>query len=129
MSNHLYTSKKSTMDEDDILSVYNRKDNLRGQLWISHRGQYNFLSDERGELLVDFVGRYEKLQSDFDYICDRLGIGRSALSKLNSTKHAHYSEYYTKGMADLVALLYAEDVEKFEYTFEPAEVESVLVLL
>jgi Sulfotransferase family len=31
--------------------------------------QYDFLFDERGTLLVDFVGKYESLQADFDTVC------------------------------------------------------------
>lgn len=31
--------------------------------------QYDFVHDERGTLLADFVGRYESLQADFEVVC------------------------------------------------------------
>ena len=48
--------------------------------------QYDFLFDERGTLLVDFVGRYESLQADFDTVCARLGISPRPLPHVNRSE-------------------------------------------
>ena len=45
--------------------------------------QYDMLHDAEGRLLVDFVGRFESLQSDFDRVCERLGIDESRLPHRN----------------------------------------------
>jgi hypothetical protein len=45
--------------------------------------QSDFLFDEGGTLLVDFVGRYESLQTDFDTVCARLGIPPRELPHVN----------------------------------------------
>ena len=36
--------------------------------------QTDMLFDEGGTLLVDFVGKFENLQADFDQVCARLGF-------------------------------------------------------
>ena len=77
------------------------------------------LTDEKGEMIVDFVGRYETLQRDFDKICDRIGVPKSHLFKLNSTKHDHYSTYYDHELANMVAEIFRRDIEYFGYRLEP----------
>jgi len=48
--------------------------------------QSDFIARHNGELLVDFVGRYESLQQDFDLICERLGISKRQLNRINVSK-------------------------------------------
>ena len=47
--------------------------------------QYDMLHDEKGRLLVDFLGRFETLQRDFDEVCRHLDIGDSALPHRNKS--------------------------------------------
>lgn len=67
---------------------------------------------------VDFVGKFETLQEDFDKVCDTIGIEYVKLPKLNRTKHSHYSEYYSDDLRCQAAQVYARDIELFGYTFE-----------
>jgi hypothetical protein len=108
--------------------------------------QYDFLFDERGRLLVDFVGRYESLQTDFDEVCGRIGIPATPLPHANRSGEAkpplrtlndvkkllrrwlwnlerrhtfpHYSQYYDEESREFVAHLYRKDIEAFGYSFE-----------
>lgn len=48
--------------------------------------QKDYLFDWRGRLKVDYLGRFESLQHDFDIICDCLGADRSKLEKINFGK-------------------------------------------
>lgn len=41
---------------------------------IRHKNQLDWLCDENGNVLVDFIGRFERLEDDWNVICDRLGI-------------------------------------------------------
>jgi hypothetical protein len=100
--------------------------------------QYDMLHDEQGNLLVDFVGRFESLQQDFDRICGVLGITMSTLPHRNpSDKKSrdlkrklrnflfrngenglrHASDFYDDETRDAVARYYRKDIETFGYEF------------
>lgn len=74
------------------------------------------LLDERGVLLVDFVGRFERMEEDLAYIAQQIGIALT-LPRLNGSVHNNYREYYTPTTRAVVAKRYAQDIETFGYTF------------
>ena len=78
--------------------------------------QTGCLVDESGNLLVDFVGKFENLDQDFQSICHKVGISAS-LPHINKSKRTNYQDYYDAETRDLTARLYAEDIERFGYTF------------
>lgn len=79
--------------------------------------QKDVITDDADNLLVDFVGRYESLEADFDAICRRLGLSAS-LPHVNATRHRDYRAYYTPASRQLVAEHFAADIEMFDYHFE-----------
>jgi hypothetical protein len=79
--------------------------------------QTKLLCDRSGRLLVDFVGRYESLETDFAYICRRIGVD-ATLPRCNAGSGGDYREHYTQALVDRVAEAYADDVERFGYTFD-----------
>ena len=79
--------------------------------------QTDFVLDESGELLLDFVGRYESLDQDFAAVCERLGIDCS-LPHRNRSAHRHYPEYYTAETEALVRDAYRADIDMFGYDFD-----------
>lgn len=69
--------------------------------------------------LVDFVGRFENLQEDFDKICRQIGMSETPqLRLINNTKHRVYQEYYNEESRRLVAESNKEIIEYFGYRFE-----------
>ncbi|MBT8052304.1 MAG: sulfotransferase family protein [Gammaproteobacteria bacterium] len=100
--------------------------------------QYDMLHDRQGNLLVDFIGRFESLQQDFDRICERLDIADSRLPHRNRSdkksrdlkrklRNALFrnGENQWRGMEDFyddetrkaVAEYYRKDIETFGYEF------------
>jgi hypothetical protein len=66
----------------------------------------------------DFIGQYEKLQEDFDFICKVLKLGQRDLPHTNSSKHDDYKKYYTQEMIDYVADTHKRTIDLFGYTFD-----------
>ena len=84
---------------------------------ILFRPQHEFVTDEEGALLTDYVGRVEEMQQSYDEICRRIGIPSATLDQVNSSRRASYRDYYDQGLIDGVAKLYARDLELFGYEF------------
>lgn len=79
--------------------------------------QSRMLTDQRGRLLVDFVGRFETLEADFSRICRVIGV-EVELMKANRGEPHDYRDHYTDHLAGLVAEHFAADIDRFGYAFE-----------
>lgn len=90
---------------------------FRSLVWLDHDSQLGFLSDQDGNLLVNFVGRYERLQKDYDEVCAKLGLPQAELPWLNRTHHEHYSFYYTDETRAYVSDVYRDELDRFGYYF------------
>lgn len=64
------------------------------------------------EVIVDFVGKFENLSSDFEKVCSIIGIDAS-LPHINGSKHSNYADYYDPETWQIVQDHYVNDVEKF----------------
>ena len=79
--------------------------------------QFAMLADG-DDVAVDFVGRFENLQCDFERVCDRTGIERQTLPHKNAmNRQQHYTEFYDNESRSLVEALYPQDIEYFDYEF------------
>ncbi len=79
--------------------------------------QVGMLCSRDGRLLVDFVGRYESLETDFVFICHRIGVD-AALPRVNAGSRVDYHDLYTPALADRVGEAFAADIERFGYEFD-----------
>jgi hypothetical protein len=111
------------------------------------RPQSDFIYAPNGELLIDFIGRFENIQGDFEYVCEQIGLQlikvphmnksirkkneysynpkqlakhflqRVSLADRNKYKFESYVEFYDNESKELVAELYERDIVTFRYNF------------
>jgi hypothetical protein len=79
--------------------------------------QMKWLVDESGKIIVDFIGRFENLEEDFQTLCNIINVDTQLLH-INKTKHKHYSYYYDKECYEIVYNWFKEDIDNFNYGFE-----------
>jgi hypothetical protein len=80
--------------------------------------QVNMLCDKKGRLLVDFVGKLENLQNDWQTACLRCGVPYQALPRKNVTQHKNYRDFFDRDSVRLVAKHWAREIRAFEYSFD-----------
>jgi len=94
--------------------------------WHLHN-QLEHITNQAGEVMVDFVGRLENLDEDFAYVCEKIGHPEIELPHLNHIQsftgeehipEPHYSTFYTEELRDIVAERSRADIEYFGYQFE-----------
>ena len=76
------------------------------------RSQHSFFPDN-----IDFVGRFESVHSDFNFICEKLAISLELPHRNETWNKCNYTEYYDNEIRELVAEKYAKDIEYFNYEF------------
>ncbi|MEZ4888879.1 MAG: hypothetical protein R3E32_29400 [Chitinophagales bacterium] len=79
--------------------------------------QKDFLTNENDELDLDFLGRFEALEDDYQKICGIIGVNNKLKHKNQSLPVYNYVDYYEKDLIDLVADFYKKDIEAFNYSF------------
>ena len=123
---------------DRAVSLYERKEGLQAKQvmdfeefinWmkfssctcihpVPHRYQLDWFVSPHGDIVVDYIGKFENIDEDWEKISKQLGINAS-LPKLNvNPDKKHYTEYYTDKTKEIIKKRFAEDIEYFEYEFE-----------
>ena len=84
--------------------------------WVHFKPQYYFICDAQLNLQMDFIGRYENLESDFETVAARLHL-QSTLQPAYPGQHRHYTSYYNHRTCDIVSRVYQKDIELFNYKY------------
>lgn len=82
--------------------------------------QSEFVVNGEGDLVVDFLGRFESLDSDFEKVAEALQLPR-LLSKRNQNQinKKQYQRYYKSIQTiEIIEHIYKQDIHLFRYEFE-----------
>lgn len=79
--------------------------------------QSEFIYDYDGTRIIDYVGKFESLQSDFSEILTNLSLAPVQLPYINKSKHKYYKEYYNDYTKKLIGTAFKKDIELFNYDF------------
>jgi hypothetical protein len=102
---------------DWVLRAYGERDPRLYDKPKMFMPQVEWISDEAGHRLVNFVGRFEQLDADFRAVCDRIGV-RAELPHEKRSSNRDYRRIYSSAAVDVVARWFAADIEQFGYRFE-----------
>jgi len=123
---------------DRAVSLYERKEGLRMKSkmnfeefveWmkyssctcihpVPHRYQLDWFVNPHGDVIVDFIGKFERLADDWKIISSKLGVASQLPRKnVNPSKRRHYTEYYTEKTKEIIRKRFLVDIEYFEYEF------------
>lgn len=122
-----------------VVSLYNRKEGIqmRNELsfdefvdWINlssdtcihpspKKNQLDWFLDQNQEVAVDFIGKFENLNEDWEIIRKKLGVDKKLPHKnINqSSDRKHYTDYYTEKTKDIIREKFIKDIEYFNYKF------------
>jgi hypothetical protein len=81
---------------------------------------YYGMVDRTGQVRMDRVIGYDRLDAGLNEVFERIGAPARALRKENTTQHAHYSNYYDPASRHAVSRYYAGDIRAFGFRFEAA---------
>ena len=78
--------------------------------------QVEWLKDDEGRISIDFIGKFESIDEDFNQIKSVIGL-KAEPPHLNASKRAGYQSYYDDETRQIVADWFREDIEVFGYHF------------
>lgn len=76
--------------------------------------QKQFVVDYNNNVAVDFIGKYEQLNADFNIIINKFNLN-TKLEHINKSQHLEYSEYYSKQSEKMILEVFNDDFELFNY--------------
>ena len=95
--------------------------------------QINFILDQSGNSMVDFVGRFENYENDVRSILKNIKFiepgGTLDIPHINKTKRKPYWVYYDDESIEMVREIYSRDIEYFDYRFDYASYNQRAVRL
>lgn len=124
VSQYFYNGQCYTRDFNEYITRwYNGK-----EFTTSH----SCIHSDYFDIDIDFIGRFENLQQDFDFICKKIGKTKTKLPHENSKpitagpdlekvfpkpEGVNYSCFYNDRSVNMVAEKFSKDIELFNYEF------------
>jgi len=85
---------------------------------LALRPQTYWLKDFKGNIPLDYIGRFENLNEDFRHISSSLGLKNSNLPHFLHGGKDDFRDYYDTTSIQLISDVFKEEISLFGYTFE-----------
>ncbi len=115
-----YTWERKKRNRKDEISIEDFRSWVKNRELTNEDWLYKYIATNNG-LELDFIGRYENLNNDLDYICEKIGLPKLNLGFLKSgfrDKKLKYTEYYDNETKNLVNDFFNIDLNLFNYKFD-----------
>lgn len=93
-------------------------------LWLfSKKKNQSYYITDNEKITVDYVGRFENLENEFNFICKEMKIEDGVIPLKHSEGSDRrpfkdkYKEIYDQETIDLVSEVWKEDIERFNYKY------------
>jgi len=117
MTNQTGLSDTSLLFNDWIRNVFLTRSPQFMNEEIMFLPQIEWVSDEEGNIMVDYIGKFENLQQSWDDISERLNRQPSRLPHKKKSSRGDYQSYYDEESKDIVGDFFKRDIEAFGYSF------------
>lgn len=94
---------------DEFLPRFSGKGLLKPQTY--------WLKDFKGNISLNFIGRFENLHNDFRKACEEMNLPPIELTHQIKGSGEDYKQHYNSETIALVEEVYKEEIEMFGYTF------------
>lgn len=84
---------------------------------IQKQTQCDYLCDNNNNILVDYIGKFETIDTDWKTICDLYKIKYTELPMKNTSMRPGYKNVYSQEAIDFVEKYHKDDLDRFNYTF------------
>lgn len=108
---------------DDFVKQWLTKENIKKH--IHFMPQHHFICDRNNKLLVNYLAYFETINTDFEVICEQLKITAN-IGHHNANTVDNYLNIYTDETRNIVADIYAEDIELFGYEFNGIRLRTII---
>lgn len=79
--------------------------------------QHEFITSQ-DKVLVNFIGRFENLSTDWEHVCNIIGFKTQPLAITNKTDRGQFVEYFSDKERELVLSRYENDFKYFGYDLD-----------
>lgn len=94
------------------------EDFLKGNIGVrALRPQTYWIKDYNGNINMDFIGKFENLQNDFNVVAETLNLTQFQLPHELKSDNKSYKEFYSDKTKDIVWDFYKKEIKLFDYEF------------
>lgn len=125
VSMYHYLKRTKVLKYYKLANQLNFKEFLQQYINNSPPLQMDFITDKKGSIVIDKIGKFENLSHDLHVIVNEIGIlpenynrKNLQLTNVSTNRKRDYRIYYDLESRDLVANYFKKDIDFFDYTFD-----------